>query len=266
MKIVSSSHKSLIMFALSFALIVGTIAVAGFTMRASPSQSGAVSWGLKYNEQHSPPDGDPTGIEILNANRGRFVGDENQKNIYLTFDLGYEAGFTADVLDTLAQKNVRAIFFLTGHYLESEPDLVRRMIDEGHFIGNHSYNHLNADENSVERVREDTERIQAVLHDEFGVESIFYRPPSGVFTNDSISHASSLGLTTLLWGVAYQDWGDYTMERQAAVDKLMGRIHPGAIVLLHLANETNPDMLPYFIGEVIAQGYAVGCPSELVMD
>jgi len=265
MKIVSSSHKSLILFFASTALIVGTILAAGFGMGALNSQNTAVSWGLKFNEQHMPPDGDVRGIEILNDGRGRFLGDESSKAIYLTFDLGYEAGFTADVLDVLKQKQMRAIFFIAGHYLEVEAELVKRMIDEGHFVGNHSYNHLNPKNNSAERVREDTERLQTAMREKFEVEMVFYRPPSGVFTTDNIAHASSLGMTTLLWSVAYQDWGDYTMERQAAVDKLMSRIHPGAIVLLHLSNNTNSDMLPYFIQEVIAEGYKIGCPSELII-
>lgn len=266
MKIVSSSHKSLITFVLSFALVLGMVTLAGFTMRTSSSQNGSVSWGLKYNVPHTPPEGNVDGIKILETNRGRFVGDQSQKTIYLTFDLGYEAGFTEEVLDVLQQKNVSAVFFLVGHYLESQPELVQRMIDEGHFIGNHSYNHLKASGNSAEKIREDAQKLQTAAQEKFNVTPLFYRPPSGVFTNDSIGNASSLGLTTLLWGVAYQDWGSYTMERQAAVDKLMSRIHPGAIVLLHLANETNSDMLPYFIQEAQAAGYTIGCPSELVMD
>lgn len=266
MKIISSSKKSTGLFILGITLAVSIFLFSSFGRQiiSSGTGTGVVSWGLRHNNNHTTPEGNAKGIEILNNNGGKFIGNTDEKKVYLTFDLGYEAGYTETVLDILKQNNLKAVFFITGNYLEKEPDLISRMIADGHYIGNHTYYHRDCEKSSFAEIREDITKLQSAFSEKYGISMQFYRPPQGKFYEDVIAEANSLDLTTLLWSFAYEDWGDNVIPAETAVSKIMARIHPGAILLLHLANETNSNMLPFAIESIKAEGYTIGDPADLL--
>lgn len=263
MKILYSSKKSCAALIMSILLIVGLSAVAVFGAGAIPDGGREIiSWGLHHKGGQAPPQAPERGAEILAQNGGVYIAGE-EKKVYLTFDLGYEAGYTERVLDTLSQNGIKAIFFITGNYLEKETGLIGRMISDGHCIGNHTYYHRDCAKASFDEVREDIMKMQAAFKERYGIEMKFYRPPQGKFYGDVIAEAASMGLTSVLWSFAYEDWGDHVMSADTAVSKIMARLHPGEIMLLHIANETNPNMLPYAIEKIRAEGYSFGDPAEL---
>lgn len=185
-----------------------------------------------------------------------FVGDPSGKKVTLTFDLGYENGYTEKILDVLREKQVKAIFFLTGDYLHAEPDIVRRIIDDGHILGNHTVKHKCQPELSIA----DAAAEITALHDEvaatFRYEMELFRPPEGAFSERSLAIAQALGYKSIFWSFAYVDWKvDAQPEPSAALDKLAGALHPGAIYLLHAVSSTNAQILPDFIDQARAEGY-----------
>lgn len=126
---------------IAFAILIMAIVLFQFTIlsRATETISNdLISWGLKRSKNHEAPKLDSASLEALNRFNGIAIGNSNEKNLYLTFDLGYEAGYTSQILDILKANNVQAVFFITGHYLNTQPDLVKRMIEEGHIVGNHA--------------------------------------------------------------------------------------------------------------------------------
>ncbi len=266
MKIIYSSKKSYFLAILSIALVIGlsALVICGNGTVLANGGNSIISWGLKHNNNHTTPEASGKGIEILNNNKGVYIGDTNQKKVYLTFDLGYEAGFTEKILDTLKQNDLKAIFFITGNYLEKETAIIDRMIADGHYIGNHTYYHRDCAKVSLAEVKEDINKLQTAFAEKYGKSMQFYRPPQGKFYEEVISEAATLGLTTVLWSFAYEDWGDNVMPADTAVSKIMSRIHPGAILLLHIANETNPNMLPFAIEQMKAEGYSIGDPADLL--
>ena len=267
MKIISTSKKSTGLFALGLVLAVSIFVFSSFGQRiiSAGAGTGVVSWGLRHNTDHTTPEGNAKCIEILSNNGGRYTGNTEEKKVYLTFDLGYEAGYTETVLDILKQNDLKAVFFITGNYLEKEPGLIERMIADGHYIGNHTYYHRDCEKVSFSEIKEDITKLQSAFEEKYGISMQFYRPPQGKFYEDIIAEANGLGLTTLLWSFAYEDWGDNVIPADTAVSKIMERIHPGAILLLHLANNTNSDMLPYAIESIKAEGYEIGDPADLLI-
>jgi peptidoglycan-N-acetylmuramic acid deacetylase len=195
----------------------------------------------------------------FNKTYGKFNAtalNEDTDKITLTFDQGYENGYTAKILDTLKEKNVKAIFFLVQDYAERNPELVRRMIDEGHTIANHSVNH-----NSMPTLAPDTARGEIMgMHDyikeNFGVEMTLFRPPMGEFSEQSLAVTSDCGYQTMLWSFAYADWDvDDQPAPTESLEKLKNAAHPGAIYLLHSVSATNEEILPNLIDEIRAEGF-----------
>lgn len=186
-----------------------------------------------------------------------FIGSK-EPVIYLTFDQGYENGCTEAILDTLKEKQVPAIFFVTGHYVNSCPDLIRRMIDEGHTIGNHSYSHPSGGLPSLDTQAQidDTMKLHDLLLSEFGYTCTLYRFPAGVFSESSMSTISSLGYSSLFWSFAYQDWiVDKQPDPTEALTRMVDQLHPGAVYLLHAVSTTNTQILGTFIDEARKAGY-----------
>lgn len=184
-----------------------------------------------------------------------FIGKE-EKVIYLTFDEGYENGYTAPILDTLKEKNVPAVFFVTMDYAEREPELLRRMVDEGHVIGNHSDNHVSYPTVTVEKCEEETMNLHNYILENFGCEMTLLRPPKGEFSERVLAQMQQLGYKTLLWSYAYKDWEvDNQMEPSVALEKLNAALHDGAIYLLHAVGSTNNEILGDFIDYAQSQGY-----------
>ena len=186
-----------------------------------------------------------------------FIG-EDEKVIYLTFDQGYENGYTTSILDTLKEKNVPAVFFVTGHYVETNADLIKRMIEEGHAIGNHSYSHPSKGLPSLDTQAQidDIEKLADILKNDFGYECCLYRFPAGIFSEKCMSHLHEMGYTTHFWRLAYKDWlVDNQPDKTAALEKMVSQLHPGGIYLLHAVSSTNAQILGDFIDSARAEGY-----------
>ena len=177
-----------------------------------------------------------------------FIGDSGVKRLWLTFDEGYENGYTAEILDTLKEKDVRAVFFVTYDYAEKNPALIRRMIDEGHTVGNHTFSHPSLPGCSPDELYNELSQLHNYIREEIDYEMYVMRPPMGEFSERVLACAKELGYTTVLWSFAYPDWDvNAQPEKSAAFDKITSKTHNGAIYLLHAVSETNAAIL----GDVI---------------
>lgn len=226
-----------------------------------PVQGGALSTekhgygqGVQLDDKNRP-----TGALDFNANYGKYRAEalrEDKKNILLTFDQGYENGYTAQILDTLKEKKVKAVFFLLQDYAERNPELVQRMIDEGHIVGNHSVSHYSMPDLSVEECRQEIEGLQEYMKQNFGVTMKLFRPPMGEFSEQSLSVTKDCGLSTMLWSFAYADWDVNAQPNPAqAKEKLIGAAHEGAVYLLHSVSQTNAEVLGEVIDGIRDEGF-----------
>lgn len=226
-----------------------------------PVQGGALSTekhgygqGVQLDDKNRP-----TGALDFNANYGKYGATalrEDKKNILLTFDQGYENGYTAQILDTLKEKKVKAVFFLLQDYAKRNPELVQRMIDEGHIVGNHSVSHYSMPDLSVEECRQEIEGLQEYMKQNFGVTMKLFRPPMGEFSEQSLSVTKDCGLSTMLWSFAYADWDVNAQPDPAqAKEKLIGAAHDGAIYLLHSVSQTNAEVLGEVIDGIRDEGF-----------
>ena len=182
---------------------------------------------------------------------------EDKTILNLTFDEGYENGYTAPILDTLKEKDVKAIFFLTGHYVRTQPELVQRMIDEGHILGSHSNEHkVYCKDITPEQSFEDAIWMQKYLRDNFDYEMRLFRFPEGEFSEQSLALMQQLGYKSLFWSFAYNDWNVNAQPApDEAKEKIISFLHPGEIMLLHSVSSTNAEILPEIIDAVIEKGY-----------
>lgn len=226
------------------------------------------NWGLGFGSEGTQPTGN-TSADELKKYDAYYVGDATDKVIYLTFDCGYENGNTEPILDALKKHDAPATFFVVGHFLETSPDLVKRMLEEGHAVGNHTYHHSDmtslADLASFRKEIDDT----AALYKEItGHELVkFYRPPQGKYSQANLKMAKELGYQTFFWSLAYVDWyEDAQPTKEEAFEKLVGRIHPGAIVLLHNTSKTNGEILDELLTKWEEMGYTFQPLSELCVD
>ncbi len=240
------------------AALVLVSGVVGLSLSKSQPATPTGSWGLSFQAEGQPPVGNATPEELAGWNT-HYLGDTTQKVIYLTFDAGYENGHTATILDTLKRQEVPACFFVVGHYLESAPDLVRRMVAEGHLVANHTDTHPNmagiGDKTAFRRELAGVEeKYRRVTGQEMPK---LYRPPQGVYSRENLQMAKEMGYHTFFWSLAYVDWYvDDQPTREQALEKLVGRIHPGAIVLLHSTSATNAAVLEEVIVKWKELGYS----------
>ena len=225
-------------------------------------------WGLSFGESGTQPIGNalPEDLAWYDA---YYVGDDSEKVIYLTFDCGYENGNTEPILDALKKHNVQATFFVVGHFLETAPDLVRRMVEDGHAVGNHTYHHLDMPTISDrETFQKELDDVADLFHEITGAKlSPYYRPPQGKCNVNNLKMAQESGYYTIFWSLAYVDWNqDSQPSHEEAFDKLTGRIHPGAVVLLHNTSSTNGEILDELLTKWEEMGYTFRPLSELVAD
>lgn len=230
-----------------------------FDEPAVPASANASTqnWGLGFGQEGSQPTGNASAEELKKYN-AHYVGDSSEKVIYLTFDAGFENGNTEPILNALKKHNVPATFFVVGHYLESAPELVKRMVSDGHFVGNHTYHHLDmssiASRESFEKEMKDVEnKFKEITGTEL---ARFYRPPQGKYNTKNLEMANAMGYHTFFWSLAYVDWyQDKQPSKDEAFKKLVGRIHPGAIVLLHSTSKTNGEILDELLTKWEEMGY-----------
>lgn len=184
------------------------------------------------------------------------MGNKDSNFIYLTFDLGYEAGYTEQILDVLKENNVKAAFFITGHYLNTNTDLVKRMIEEGHIVGNHTVNHKSLVDLSDEEIKDEIMNLHKALYDKLGYEMTYFRPPKGEFSERVLKIAKDLGYTTVLWSNAYDDWDENNQGREDyGKSKILDNLHNGCVLLLHGTSKDNCNILDSVIKETISKGY-----------
>lgn len=222
-------------------------------------------WGYKKNSEHQIPDIGKYS-EMLKKYGAYYVDYSGEKVVYLTFDNGYEQGYTEGILEILKQENVPATFFVTGHYVNSEPALVTRMVDEGHIIGNHSYHHPDFSIMSKNAIKEELETLEQAVADISEQKELKYlRPPRGTFNEQSLSWSNELGYIHIFWSLAFNDWNTNQQKGwKFAYDQIMEQIHPGAIALLHTVSSDNAEALPHVISELKKQGYEFKSLDDLV--
>lgn len=228
--------------------------------------TGSQDWGLGFSEKGQPPTG-MASVDELKAYDTYFLGDTSEKKIYLTFDAGYENGNTPQILNALKNHQVKATFFVVGHYLETAPELIKQMVEEGHTVGNHTYHHYDmskiSNKNNFEKeMKSVEEKYQEIT----GLEMTkYYRPPQGKYSLENLKMAKDMGYHTFFWSLAYVDWKtDAQPSEEDAFEKLMGRVHPGAIVLLHNTSSTNAEILDELLMKWKAEGYIFGTLDELI--
>lgn len=223
------------------------------------------SWGLSFQTPNEPPIADATPDE-LGMFDAKYIGNTEEKTVYLTFDCGYEAGCTASILDVLKAHNAPAAFFVVGNYITSQPDLVRRMASEGHTVGNHTWSHPNM---SViydkAAFSQQLQQVRDAYRECTGEDMpLYYRPPQGVYSQDNLKLAQELGYKTVFWSLAYVDWKqDDQPTEEYAMEKLTQRIHDGAVVLLHNTSTTNAAILDRLLTRWEEMGYRFGTLDEL---
>lgn len=192
-----------------------------------------------------------------------FIGDRAEKNIYLTFDQGYENGYTEKILDTLKEKQAPAVFFLTGHYVDTSAGLIERMIAEGHTLGNHSNRHYNATEVPLEQANADMVELHDMVEEQFQYDCKLFRFPEGVFSEQGLALVQMNGYTPVFWSFAYADWDpENQLSEETALEQLTSRLHNGAIYLLHSVSPTNAAVLGRFIDAAREQGYTFAALGE----
>ncbi len=205
-------------------------------------------------------------IQELDQFDAYYAQDTEDKVLYLTFDAGYENGNTAPILDALKKHNVSATFFVVGTYIDSEPELIRRMVEEGHSVGNHTWHHPDMSQiSTTETFQKELEYVENAYREATGQEMTkFYRPPQGKYSETNLKMAQELGYKTFFWSLAYVDWyQDDQPTREEAFDKLLGRIHPGAIVLLHSTSSTNAEIMDELLTKWEEMGYSIRPLSEI---
>ncbi|RRJ67418.1 delta-lactam-biosynthetic de-N-acetylase [Paenibacillus oralis] len=226
-------------------------------------------FGFKKSVDGSLPSINEEGFkEIVDKHGAIFLGDTSRKELFLTFDNGYENGYTAPILDTLKVKKVPAIFFVTGHYVKDQPELLKRMVAEGHLIGNHSWSHPDMTAISDERIRDELERVKQESAKVTGRQEMKYlRPPRGIFSDRTLRVTKEAGYINVFWSVAYKDW-DVNAQRGAdyAYRQVVSQLHPGAVILLHSVSKDNAAALGSIIDEARRQGYEFKSLEELRQD
>ena len=230
---------------------------------SSPIPTG--SWGLSFRQEGAPPIGN-AGRDQLKAYDAAYIGDTREKVLYLTFDAGYENGCTEKILDVLQAQQVPAAFFLVGNYIEKNADLVRRMVKDGHIVGNHTMHHWDmsklSDKAAFQKELTDLEALYQQTTGEAMAK--FYRPPQGIYSQENLAMAKELGYKTVFWSLAYVDWlNDKQPSKEEAFAKLLPRTHNGAVILLHSTSQTNAEILEELIGKWKEEGYRFETLTEL---
>ena len=234
----------------------------------TPEALEAGSWGLSFQTPGEPPVANASSA-ALKPYDARYIGDTSEKVIYLTFDCGYENGNTGAILDALKAHNAPAAFFVVGHFAESQPELLLRMAQEGHIVGNHTCDHPNMDSvTDKASFLAQMEPVEAAYLAATGQEMPkYYRPPQGVYSAENLALAKECGYRTVFWSLAYVDWNqDDQPDPETAIKTLTGRIHNGAVLLLHNTSSTNAAILDRLLTEYEAMGYRFGTLDELFGD
>lgn len=215
-----------------------------------------VVWGPGVITDHRQP-ADPVDLQRTFGDLGARWLLDDEKSICLTFDEGYENGYTPAILDTLKEKKVKAIFFVTYDFARDNGELIRRMIDEGHIVGNHTYRHYTMDEVSLDEAKEEVVYLHNYMKDKYNYTMSYFRFPKGEFSQQSLYLVHSLGYKSVFWSYAYADWDpDNQPDEEYALSGILDSTHPGEIMLLHAVSNTNAAILGRVIDGCREQGYS----------
>lgn len=232
------------------------------------SSPGTLGWYVMRSKDHQTPTIDRNLKFKLSDYQAYYLGSRD-KLIFLTFDEGYENGYTATILDTLKSHQVPAAFFVTEPYITSNPLLIKRMVDEGHLVGNHSKTHPSMPSLTWNQEKFDRELLETAkaFKDLTGQDMpLYFRPPKGEYNEASLKMTSNLGYKTVFWSFAYEDWlVDKQPQPEKSLDLITSNFHPGEIMLLHAVSKTNNDILGRVITEARSQGYRFASLHEMEM-
>ncbi|RFU62938.1 delta-lactam-biosynthetic de-N-acetylase [Peribacillus glennii] len=251
--------RALLLILLCFFMLLSTKALA--------ESSSPHSWGFKKGRNGMPAEAGQAYDGMIARYGAVYKGDPAKKDIYLTFDNGYENGYTTKVMDVLKKHHVPGTFFITGHYLNTAPDLVKRMVKEGHTVGNHSWHHPDMTTITNEKIREELEMVREKTEWLTGQKEMKYlRPPRGVFSERTMAVAKEEGYQHIFWSLAFKDWVvDQQKGPQYSYNEVMKQIHPGAILLLHTVSKDNADALDSIITDLKKQGYTFKSLDDLMI-
>ena len=227
--------------------------------------SASENWGLSFQEEGKRPVGNAT-IQELAEYHAFFAADTAEKKLYLTFDCGYENGNTPAILAALKKHQAPAVFFAVGNFVRDNPDLIKQMVAEGHIVGNHTMTHPDMSKiSSEDSFQKELQGVEKIYKETTGKEmEKFYRPPQGIYSTENLAMAKELGYSTFFWSLAYVDWiQDQQPSREEALRKLLTRVHPGAIVLLHNTTSTNGIILDELLSRWKKMGYSFHSVKEL---
>lgn len=224
-----------------------------------PSELVPYGYGSEVDDKNRPG-----GCTWYDNKWGQYAADfihPDSNYVFLTFDEGYEYGYTPKILDTLKEKNVKAVFFCTMDFVKSHPELVQRMIDEGHVVGNHSLTHpaKGIPTLSVEDQIKEVDEVTKYVKEKFNYDMYLFRFPEGAFSEQSLAIVQSLGYRSVFWSFAHRDW--YTDDQpdvQESLQNALAKVHGGGITLLHAVSQTNTEMLADYIDGVRAKGFEFG--------
>lgn len=242
-----------------FIIFAASISSNSSSIIATSSQalsSKKIGWGIKRSDNHKQPDLGTINKKIIDEFGGYAMGNKDKPYIYLTFDVGYEGGYTSHILDVLKENDVKAVFFITGQFVRTSEDLIKRMIDEGQIIGNHTSKHRVMPDSTEEQIKDDVMSQHQEIYEKFGYEMKYIRPPKGEYSEKSIAYTNSLGYKTIMWSFAYDDWDVNKQGRQEyGKKKILDNLHNGEIMLLHATSKDNSEILDEIIKEAKRQGY-----------
>lgn len=249
--------RILLLFLIAF--LFGNLAAyiqTSFSPKTIPTAAEG-NWGLSFQQDGEPPVANAS-FEELKKYNAYYAEDTSEKKLYLTFDAGFENGNTPAILDALKKHDVKATFFVVGTYIKDNPDLIKRIHEEGHLIGNHTYHHPDMSQIATkESFHKELKDVETEYKNVVGEEMTkFYRPPQGKYNESNLQMAKDLGYHTFFWSLAYVDWYENDQpSKEEAFQKLLGRIHPGAIVLLHSTSKTNAEILDELLTKWEEMGY-----------
>lgn len=222
-------------------------------------------WGFKRNDSHQQPEMPSSITSMLSRHGAHWIGSPQSKVIYLTFDEGYENGYTASILDTLKANNVKAAFFVTGHYLDSQPDLVKRMVDEGHIVGNHTESHPSLPDISDGQIQKELQIVEEKYERITGRSDLkYFRPPMGEFSERSLAVTRELGYHNIFWSMASVDWLPMAGGPEEAYQAVIKNTHNGALLLLHAVSKDNTEAMDRILKGIKEQGYTFATLDDLV--
>ena len=251
--------NKLLIFLLTIILLIGMLPSIAFSYtNLNSSDDAELNWYFVNRGKDTMPEGPKESINFINSYDAYFVGNTEEKIIYLTFDEGYENGYTEKILDVLKEENVPAAFFVVKPYITQNPEIIKRMADEGHLVCNHSNHHPSmATVLDTEKFNKEFTDVEDAYKEIIGCDMPkFFRPPMGKYSVNSLKKTQALGYKTIFWSFAYKDWIiDNQPSEEMAIKKITNGVHPGCIMLLHAVSKTNTNILKTVIEQIRADGY-----------